>query len=377
MSLARHAIVFSAAAALVAGYSSTADAQRLRPLSVCVIRNDALTTVPAMYDTETGDTLVGNRRFSQVYPLHSGYASAQSWYRDSKPVAFGDEVYSKFGLPRVYGVSELSRIGVSSGVGVYADAGERAPTRIYIPIRHGCEFQPYTPARDDAVVDFALTAIEKRDYATAQRLLSRPSLASHGGALAALGQMHHLGYLGRRDSAEARRLYERAIANKGREGYTGLGHLADSQGDKRRAMQWYRTGVSRGSTLSAARLAGMYFPGPPAPIEAAEAARMLRIVITRTRGDDPVRRTAQGHLSILYEQGRGVEGDAAEWFAADSVAALERADEFAQYRMGRRYEMGWATWPDSARAASHYRLGARSGDRYNIRGVERLGAARP
>ena len=50
----------------------------------------------------------------------------------------------KYGLPRVLGVTEVSRVGDFMGVGVYAEAGATGtPDVIYIPVRPGCEFQPY------------------------------------------------------------------------------------------------------------------------------------------------------------------------------------------------------------------------------------------
>ncbi|HEX8272093.1 MAG TPA: hypothetical protein VF615_05545, partial [Longimicrobiaceae bacterium] len=55
------------------------------------------------------------------------------------------------GLPRVVGVTEVSRTGEYQGVGVFTEASATGtPDVIYIPVRPGCEFQPYqyeVPAR--------------------------------------------------------------------------------------------------------------------------------------------------------------------------------------------------------------------------------------
>jgi hypothetical protein len=52
--------------------------------------------------------------------------------------------YVKYGLPRVLGVNEVTRVGEFQGVPIFAEAGRTAPYEvIYVPVRPGCEFQPY------------------------------------------------------------------------------------------------------------------------------------------------------------------------------------------------------------------------------------------
>ena len=50
----------------------------------------------------------------------------------------------KYGLPRVLGVNEVTRTADFMGVPVFAEAGATAATEVvYVPVRPGCEFQPY------------------------------------------------------------------------------------------------------------------------------------------------------------------------------------------------------------------------------------------
>jgi len=52
--------------------------------------------------------------------------------------------YVKYGLPRVLGVNEVTRTADYMGVPVFAEAGATAATEVlYVPVRPGCEFQPY------------------------------------------------------------------------------------------------------------------------------------------------------------------------------------------------------------------------------------------
>ncbi|HYW05999.1 MAG TPA: hypothetical protein VE913_03530, partial [Longimicrobium sp.] len=52
--------------------------------------------------------------------------------------------YVKYGLPRVLGVSEVSRVGEFQGVSLFAETGMTGrPEVIYVLVRPGCEFQPY------------------------------------------------------------------------------------------------------------------------------------------------------------------------------------------------------------------------------------------
>jgi hypothetical protein len=49
----------------------------------------------------------------------------------------------RYGLPRVLGVNEVTRMGEFQGVPLFAEAGQSRPEVVYVPVRPGCEFQPY------------------------------------------------------------------------------------------------------------------------------------------------------------------------------------------------------------------------------------------
>jgi hypothetical protein len=51
--------------------------------------------------------------------------------------------FVKYGLARVLGVNEVTRVGDHMGVPVFAEMGQTRPDVIYVPVRPGCEFQPY------------------------------------------------------------------------------------------------------------------------------------------------------------------------------------------------------------------------------------------
>jgi hypothetical protein len=101
-----------------------------------------------MFNPSTGDTMVmqagQEQPFSQAYPAMQGYAAGQTFFINNEPVMFGGRRFVKFGLPRVIGAPEPARVGETMGVQVFAEAGATAPYEvIYLPVRTGCEFQPY------------------------------------------------------------------------------------------------------------------------------------------------------------------------------------------------------------------------------------------
>jgi len=79
-----------------------------------------------------------------AYPTTGAYAANATWFINNEPITFNNRRYVKYGLPRVLGVSEVTRGGDYQGVGVFTEAGATgAPEVIYLPVRPGCEFQPY------------------------------------------------------------------------------------------------------------------------------------------------------------------------------------------------------------------------------------------
>lgn len=118
-------------------------------ITVCILNSGGdLQEIAATYDPATRDTTVvvdGQRRpFSAYHRSTTVYAESHDWYINNGAVkAFGKR-YVKYGLPRVIGVSEVVRRDEYKGVPVFAEAGlTGTPEVIYVPVRMGCEFQPY------------------------------------------------------------------------------------------------------------------------------------------------------------------------------------------------------------------------------------------
>jgi hypothetical protein len=115
-----------------------------RTIRICVVQDRALREVEVGYNTQTGDTTYQGRPFSQAFPATVGYAAGAAWYINNEPITVNGRRYVRYGLPRVLGVTEVSRIVDYQGVSVFAEMGAQGtPEVLYVPVRPGCEFQPY------------------------------------------------------------------------------------------------------------------------------------------------------------------------------------------------------------------------------------------
>jgi hypothetical protein len=110
---------------------------------VCVVQDGNLTEVTARYNQTRGDTTYNGQPFSTAFPATTGYAANAGWYINNEAITFNNRRYVKYGLPRVLGVTEVSRAGEFQGVSVFSEGGNMNAEVIYIPVRPGCEFQPY------------------------------------------------------------------------------------------------------------------------------------------------------------------------------------------------------------------------------------------
>ncbi|HEX8394189.1 MAG TPA: hypothetical protein VF665_17735 [Longimicrobium sp.] len=115
-------------------------APAMREIQVCVVDNGALRTMTAMVDPQTGDTTYAGG----MTPAMTGYAAGATWFINNEPVMVMGRRYVKYGVPRVLGVTDVTRVGEYQGVSVFAENGAAGmPEVIYLPVRSGCEFQPY------------------------------------------------------------------------------------------------------------------------------------------------------------------------------------------------------------------------------------------
>ncbi|HEX8431755.1 MAG TPA: outer membrane beta-barrel protein [Longimicrobium sp.] len=113
-------------------------------IMVCVIDGGMPRNVEAMYNPSTGDTTVAGRPFGQAYAATApAYAAGAPWYVGGEPINALNRRYVKYGLPRVLGVSEVTRIAEYQGTPLFAEPGTARPDVVYVAVRPGCEFQPY------------------------------------------------------------------------------------------------------------------------------------------------------------------------------------------------------------------------------------------
>lgn len=113
-------------------------------LLFCVVRGGKLELVPLEYNTRTGDSTYQGVPLAQAFPLDSTYAEPAEWFAANEPIRFAGRVFVRYGDPRVLGIHELTPVGAYRVVTVFAEAGSAgAPDVVYLPVRPGCEFQPY------------------------------------------------------------------------------------------------------------------------------------------------------------------------------------------------------------------------------------------
>lgn len=124
---------------------------RMREVSVCVVQGSGLEEVVAMVDPATGDTTVSGRAFGVAYPSAAPtYASTAPWYISNDSISVAGEEYVRFGVARVITpASQLIWVGEFNGTPIFAQTGEEAPQKVlYVPLRPGCQFQPYQLRED-------------------------------------------------------------------------------------------------------------------------------------------------------------------------------------------------------------------------------------
>jgi len=116
-----------------------------RTIMVCVVEGQTLRNVEATFHPTSGDTTISGRRFSEAYPaMAPTYVAGSTWYVNNEPIMFNGKRYVKFGLPRVIGTTDVMSTGTYQGTSVFVETGTTGtPTVIYLPVRPGCEFQPY------------------------------------------------------------------------------------------------------------------------------------------------------------------------------------------------------------------------------------------
>ncbi|HEY0035291.1 MAG TPA: outer membrane beta-barrel protein [Longimicrobium sp.] len=113
-------------------------------IMVCVIDGGMPRNVEAQYNPSTGDTTVAGQPFGQAHAATApAYAAGAPWYVQGEPILVLNRRYVKFGLPRILGVGEVTRVAEYQGTPLFAEPGMTRPDVVYAAVRPGCEFQPY------------------------------------------------------------------------------------------------------------------------------------------------------------------------------------------------------------------------------------------
>jgi hypothetical protein len=104
-----------------------------------------LQNVTATFRPATNDTVIDGRPFREVHsPQQPQYAAGQTWFVQDAPIRVMNREYVKFGVTRLFEAGQLTRAATYQGVPVFTEAGAATPPQvIYVPVRPGCEMQPY------------------------------------------------------------------------------------------------------------------------------------------------------------------------------------------------------------------------------------------
>jgi hypothetical protein len=109
------------------------------------LEDGRLVDVRGTIDTLSGDTVVGALHLADAFPAEQRpYAAGMEWYIKHTPLKLLGFSYVKEGLPRVIPREMLTRVSAYDGVPLFAEAGRGSTAVLYLPIRPGCIFQPYT-----------------------------------------------------------------------------------------------------------------------------------------------------------------------------------------------------------------------------------------
>lgn len=132
--------------------SGIAGEQELR---LCVLLDDDLRYVAGQRHLLTGDTLVDGKPFRNVYPASTPpYALNAPWlYKEL--ITLRGATYTAYGPPQILTPDGLIRVGEFRGIPLFAEEGTQnsRPGMLLVPLRPGCEFQPYIGFNDFVPLD--------------------------------------------------------------------------------------------------------------------------------------------------------------------------------------------------------------------------------
>lgn len=113
---------------------------------VCVVEGDSLRMLRVMR-SPAGDTLVNGLPFRNVHPISNPpYIAGAGWYENHEPIRLGERDYATNHPPQVIAPELLRFMARYRGVPVFraVDEDVKRPSYVYLPVRPGCVFQPFS-----------------------------------------------------------------------------------------------------------------------------------------------------------------------------------------------------------------------------------------
>jgi hypothetical protein len=113
-------------------------------VEICVIVDGQLREIAAVYDAESGDTVVDGRPLAEAHPIERApYLAGADWYAHNEMVEFEHRRYVRYGTPRVVRPAPLTRVGEFRDIPLFAESRSAAYRVVYALVDPGCTFQPF------------------------------------------------------------------------------------------------------------------------------------------------------------------------------------------------------------------------------------------
>jgi hypothetical protein len=121
-----------------------------RLIEVCLLLGNDLRMVTAVYRPESGDTMLDGVPLHLAHPpTMPGYGAGAAWFVQEDSLTFNDAVWIKFGVTRAIDPDDVRPVGFHQGTPLFAESAEQPPYPVlYVPVRPGCEVQPYRPREE-------------------------------------------------------------------------------------------------------------------------------------------------------------------------------------------------------------------------------------
>ncbi len=203
--------------------------------------------------------------------------------------------------------------------------------------------------------DAGVEALERRDFATAYKILRPLAEEGDSGAQYSLGLMYLSGWGVKKDWTEAGKWFRRAADQGDEYSKLLLAIVLDAEGKFVEAANLYRFAADKGEASAQFRLGQLYLDGRGVPKDPAEAAKLFR------RAAEQGYAEGQEKLGILLFEGVGIRQDASAAVKLWLKAAAQ-GKTTSKYLLGQAYYRGAGVEQDYVEAARWFRLAAQEGD---------------